>query len=75
MKMRCACGAGSRWLEEAPQSTHAYRVECLKCRTFAKWGAQSELDALIGNEEIGEVVTYEERMAIPPDPFAPLSVD
>lgn len=75
MKMTCACNAGSRWLQEAPQSTHAYRVECLKCRRFVKWGAQSELDALVDQNEIGELITYEERIAIPPDPFAPFIVD
>jgi len=71
MKPRCNCGAASRWLEEAPQTIHAYRVECMQCGTFIKWGAQTELDKMIDDEADGEVVTYAERMAVPPDRLAP----
>jgi len=70
MQTRCSCCAGTRWLEEPSGTTHAYRVECMKCRKFIKWGAQIELDAMIDAEAEGEVVTYAERFAAPPDPFA-----
>lgn len=43
----------------------------MQCGTFIKWGAQTELDKMIDDEADGEVVTYAERMAVPPDRLAP----
>lgn len=63
MQMKCSCGVGSKWIEQAPTSTHRYRVECPSCRTFVKWGAQIELDQLIDAGEEGVVVSYEEDIA------------
>lgn len=67
LKMRCLCGAGSRWIEQSPESMHPYRVVCFNCGTFAKWGNQAELNRLIESGANGEVVDYE-----PPTPEANL---
>lgn len=56
--MSCEHDQGTRWLEQAPDSLHRYRVECSFCHRFIKWGNQAELDRRILADETGWVVDY-----------------
>lgn len=67
MDKKCTCPSGTRWIEQPPTSTARYRVECITCRTFIKWGSLAQRNALIDAGEDGEVVPYEESLG-PPAP-------
>lgn len=72
---KCTCPGGTRWLQEPPTSHNAYRVDCISCHKFIKWGPQAQLDELIaGNHEV-EVISYGQQLAPKPDPFAPFYVN
>lgn len=71
LKMRCNCGAPSKWLEMPPESPHAYEVVCSRCDKHAKWGSQAELNALADADIEGIIVSYDERTQAPSDPFTP----
>lgn len=67
MQKVCTCPGGTRWIERGPTSSARYRVECLLCGTFIKWGTERQLIALVDADEEGEVVPYEESIE-PPSP-------
>ncbi len=60
MQKKCTCPGGTRWLQEPPTSHNAYKVECVNCRRFIKWGTQAQLDELVDAGADGEFVPYEE---------------
>jgi len=43
------------WMEQEPRSMHRYRVHCLMCRQFVKWGTQAQCDEDIARDN-GSVV-------------------
>lgn len=45
MQKKCTCPGVTRWIEQGPTSTARYRVECVTCKTFIKWGTQAQFDA------------------------------
>jgi hypothetical protein len=65
MQMHCYCRAGSKWLQQSPETHNAFRVECPRCKKFAKWGNQDELDRITAAGEIVEVVSYRAKPAGP----------
>ena len=53
MQKNCCCPPEKiTWNEIGPESVHQYRVECGYCRTFIKWGKQSELDSLSSDYDV-----------------------
>jgi hypothetical protein len=50
LKIKCACGkvtqAGTKWSETPPDNHNMYRVECLHCGSFIKWGTRLNLETL-----------------------------
>lgn len=59
MQMRCTCGEGTRWIEQSLETHNAFRVECRRCKKFAKWGNRAELDRITAAGEIVEMVPFD----------------
>lgn len=50
LRFKCTCrNPASKWIEQAPHSTHRYRVECATCGRFIKWGPRTELEERVGD--------------------------
>lgn len=62
MHMTCSCGAGTKWTEQGPTSHNRYRVECVRCCKFVKWGSQQELVSMTESDAAPTIVTYEQHM-------------
>lgn len=49
--LRCACGHnGFRWKPLGPNGPHRYRVECLRCDKFVKWGTEKQRVSDLGRD-------------------------
>jgi hypothetical protein len=48
LKSTCLClqEFGSLWITLPPEERHAYRVQCIRCNRYIKWGAATELAEL-----------------------------
>ncbi len=64
---KCKCPPGTRWIELGPETHNNYRVECLHCSDWIKWGKEAQLNELVDAGLDGEFVPYE-----PPAPRATL---
>jgi hypothetical protein len=47
------------WVEQAPDYSHRYRVECTNCHTRIKWGSERDISEALNDPNV-RVVSYKE---------------
>ena len=64
-KFHCRClEAHTRWVEQAPASTHRYRVQCNSCGKLIAWGTETQLQDYQAKFEV-TLITWANQQARP----------
>ena len=59
-KPYCDCSPGSVWFQQPPHKMHPFRVRCIHCHKFVKWGTHRELKLLQSQNEDLILIPYQQ---------------
>jgi hypothetical protein len=68
MRRKCSIhGLYNYWEQLAPEDLHAYRLFCVHCKKFSRWGTEAQLRREAASGGVWRVTTYKRPPRLPID--------